>query len=199
MSNFQNALGLSLWPSDHERDLSPPRLHRFTPQRLPGTGILSEMRYLLSSLICVMWGLWFGGTIMLFIAVQSLFHTFADNRPLAGTAASGIFHVFEQYQLMLAALILLSCFGWRMMAGGAGVKNALFAVFALAAIPAVISALNITPRLEELRRIGLSNGPQFRHLHGVSMMLFMAQAIVLLGAGMLLVFIARRDAVAGKI
>jgi len=73
------------------------------------------MRQFLSILVSVTISLWLGGLVMIFITVPTLFQTFAAARPVAGNAAAGIFHAFERYQLVLAAVGLIATFAWRVV------------------------------------------------------------------------------------
>jgi hypothetical protein len=171
------------------------------------------MQRILSILVTITWGLWFGGIIMLLLAVSSLFQTFAPagdaapgvtmransevpalstGRATAGTGAAGIFHRFEKYQLILAASALLTTFAWR-FAGRAGMKTALFFTFGLATVAAVISTTQITPRIEAMRQQNTTTSPQFRKLHGISMMIYSAEAAILLIAGVILPGATRGD------
>ncbi len=152
------------------------------------------MRRLLSLAVCIAWGLWLGGLITLFMAVTSIFATFPDNRPLAGRVATGIFHLFEKYQLALAAASLLATFGWRLMSRAAGLKTALFALLALTTTAAGASTLLISPRIEALRVQGTTTGPDFKRLHGTSMLLYTTEAGLLLIAGLILPSTIARDA-----
>src|ERR1700722_12885738 len=103
------------------------------------------MRRFLSILVSITTSLWLGGLVMMFIAVPTLFQTFAAARPMAGAAAAGIFHAFERYQLILAAIGLITTFGWRLISGkrAAKLKTVAFTLLSLATVAAASSTLFI--------------------------------------------------------
>jgi hypothetical protein len=137
------------------------------------------MRYGLSLLTTIAWGLWFGGTIALFLFVSYLF---ATDRPIAVVAAPKMFFAFERYQLIVAAVALLTAAVWRMLVPRASI-TALFACLALATVGVVLSATLIRPPMDRLREEGQSSGPQFQQLHRISVRVYSAQAILLLLGG----------------
>ena len=142
---------------------------------------------LLAIVLTLAWALWFGGLITLFLAVTSLFTTFDTDRSLAGTAAAGIFRRFESYQLVLAAVALVTAATWRASRPPRPRSNTVVLVFlALAAVVAVSSTFAVSRRIEKLRRQSLTATPEFRRLHGVSMGLYTGEAALLLAAGLAL-------------
>ena len=143
------------------------------------------MRRVLSTIIILIWGLWFGGVIALFLAVTSLFSAFADRHDLAGRGAAHIFRAFNRYQLALAAASLLATFAWRIL-GPPRLKTMLFTLFALATVAACMITMYLAPRIELLSVQGLTQSSQFAKLHGYSMGAYCAEAVILLIAGMLL-------------
>lgn len=142
------------------------------------------MQRILSVLVTFAWALWFGGLLMLFITVASLFATF-DRQP-AGVAAAGVFRRFEVYQLCLAAAALLATLAWRLLSGRSRLKVAVLVLFSLATFLAIGSTAFVTPRIEALRLEGETRSPQFQSLHRMSSMFYMAEAALLLVAGLLL-------------
>jgi hypothetical protein len=156
------------------------------------------MQRMLSILVTLAWGLWFGGLIMLFVAVTSLFNTFKDQRPIAGAAAADIFHRFEVFQLALAAAALLATLAWRILSGRSKLKMGVLVFFALATLVAMSSTTVVTPKIDALRRQAQTATPEFKKLHGVSMMLYVGEATLLLCAGLLLPPAIRRDASRGS-
>jgi hypothetical protein len=150
------------------------------------------MQRVISCLVAIVWGLWLGGLGALFLAVGALFKTFEDRR-LAGTAASGVFRLFERYQLLLAAAGLVLIVAWRVLGGAPRLKTALFGLLALATVLAVSSTLYITPRIEAMRQEGTITGRQFQQLHGVSSILYTSEAALLLIGGFLLPSAIVRD------
>jgi hypothetical protein len=147
-----------------------------------------------ATLVCLAWSLWFGGAVTVFVTAGSLFATFAPDRATAGTAAAGVFRTWERYQLVLAAVALVLTVAWRVLPGAPKLKTAVFAFFAVATLLGVYSTLRVTPRIDALRREGLTmRDAQFRRLHGTSNALYAAGAAALLGAGVLLPETIRRD------
>jgi len=144
-----------------------------------------HMGALLRTIIQLIWGLWLGGLVMLFFAVQALFDTFPQRHDIAGQGASAIFHVFGYFHLALAAAALLLIFGWRMMGPGR-FKIAMFVLFALAAVAAVYVTAVLTPHLEQLRQAGATQSEKFRQLHGLSMGIFLIETLLVFIAGLLL-------------
>jgi hypothetical protein len=152
------------------------------------------VKCVIATLVCLAWALWFGGAVMVFVTVGSLFSTFAPDKVTAGTAAAGVFRTWERYQLVLAAVALVLTVAWRALHGAPKLKTVLFACFAVATLLGVYSTLRVTPRIDELRRSGLTmTDVRFRRLHGTSNMLYAAGAAALLGAGLLLPETIRRD------
>ena len=143
------------------------------------------MRRTLSTIITLIWGLWFGGVIALFLSVTSLFNAFADRHDLAGRGAAHIFRAFNRYQLALAAAALLATFAWRIL-GPPRFKTTLFTLFALATVAACLITMYLSPRIELLSSQGLTQSSQFAKLHGYSMVAYCAEAVILLIAGVLL-------------
>jgi len=150
------------------------------------------MRRLLSTVVTLAWALWFGGMIVLFIAVGTIFGTLHEHRGLAGDVASALFRRFEVYQLALAAAALLATFAWW-LADRSRLKIALFALFALAAVAAVLVTTRVSPRIEGLRARHASDTPEFARLHHTATRVYTAQAAVLLVAGMVLPAAVRDD------
>jgi len=134
------------------------------------------MRTILRIIAIYAWALWLGGLITTFIFVLTLFH---EDHDLAVQTAPRLFHAFERYQLILAAVALLSSILLK--------KTWTSALFVLTAIGAVVSPLFITPRISEMQRLGQTHTPQFGQIHGLSMLVYNADAVLLLLAGLMLV------------
>lgn len=141
------------------------------------------MRYGLSLVVALAWGLWLGGLMTLFLTVSQLFKV---DRPLAVNAAPQMFLVFERYQIALATVALIASATWRLTTPRA-MLTALFFLLAVASIGPVISSTLISPKMHRLRQLGQSSGPEFRMLHGQSMMVYTSEAGLLLIAGFVLV------------
>ena len=140
------------------------------------------MRYGLSLLVMLVWALWLGGLMTLFLSVTRLF---ANDRAIAVAAAPQLFNAFEHYQIILAAVALLSAAVWR-LSEPRELLTILFFLFALASVGCVISSAMITPKMQAIRLAGQSSGPQFRALHGQSMAIYTVDAALLLIAGFVL-------------
>ena len=96
-----------------------------------------------------------------------------------------IFHRFNVYQLSMALVAIAASLA--VQAGGAGRRNTtLLGLFGLAAAAALVVAAVITPRIETLRLAGSVHSEQFRQLHGLSMIVYAAEALLLVLAGLLL-------------
>ncbi len=165
------------------------RAVRFQTEPLPcyaaAVGYNPTMQRVFASVLIVSWALWLGGIGTLFLAATTLFAAFPDDRQIAGTAASAIFRGFDRYQLLLAAVLLLATFG-SYVYRRTRLRTFLFCLFAFATLNAVVSAAVITPRIETLRQTGVTATPQFRRLHGSSMLVYVTQAAALLLAGLML-------------
>src|SRR5262245_47150597 len=106
----------------------------------------------LAAVAFLAWSLWFGGLIALFIFVQTLFR---QDRAIAVEAAPQMFQVFERYQLLLAAMLLLSFFGWWFLSRAIW-PIVLFVIIGIATSCAAFGTARITPQMEQLRLDGQS-------------------------------------------
>ena len=143
------------------------------------------MRTILHSLITLVWGLWFGGVMTLFLAVTAIFRAFPDQRETAGVAARQVFRLFNGYQLALAAAALLLTFVWCIWRRGP-MRVGLFLLFGLVTFDGCFITMKIAPQIELLTQRGLTHTPEFGRLHGFAMVLYLAEAILLLIAGLFL-------------
>jgi hypothetical protein len=142
------------------------------------------MRRIPAIILVLSWGLWFGGLIVLFIAVSSLFQTLHERRDLAGTAAAQIFKLVNRYQIVLAAITLLSAFGCR-PPGGSRITTAFLALLA-AAVVSLVVVVWLAFKIELIHLNGDVHSPEFARLHGLSMGLSALECLFLLLAGVLL-------------
>jgi hypothetical protein len=147
------------------------------------------LRTAASALVCIAWALWFGGLCALFLFATRLF---ADDRETALKAAPILFLSFERYQLLLAAAGLLGCVVWRVSTGSIR-ATLVFSLLAVATVPAALSPMLITSRMESLRVQGQSQSSEFRRLHGISMMVYTGETVILLAAGVSLPWAMRRE------
>ena len=148
------------------------------------------MQNLLRLLTSLTWALWFGGIMGLFLSVQVLFHQ--TERPVFLESAPRLFIAFERYQLVLAAMALVSSFSWRMILPMPRL-TALCILFAIAAVGAVVEPMLITPRIEAMRILGQTHTPEFMRVHGLSMCVYLAVAITLLVAGVVQSMLRGKD------
>jgi hypothetical protein len=140
------------------------------------------LRKIAAGLVCIAWGLWLGGLGTLFLLVTRLF---AEDRATALQAAPRMFLAFEQYQVVLATAALLGAAVWRVLSKS-GRVGVVFWLLAVAAAPAALEPMLITSRLERLRLSGQTSSPQFRKLHGESMIVYCGETLILLAAGLTL-------------
>jgi hypothetical protein len=130
----------------------------------------------------IAWALWFGGMIALLIFVQTLFRA---DRPLAVSAAPHLFAAFESCQLTLAAVAIAPAVPG--LARARSIPSAWFPILLLiGAALAIVSSAIVTPEINRLRAANETHGPAFSRTHGISMVVYTAQAIVLLLAGMVM-------------
>jgi len=143
------------------------------------------MRYTLGLLVLLAWGLWFGGTIAVFVFGLNLFHTFPQSKEIAGQAASAMFVVFGRYELVLAG-IALAASALLVVNYPSARTIFLLAILILAGGMAVMFGLGMAPHMEILREQGKAHTEEFIKMHGKSMILMTAQSVMLLATGALL-------------
>jgi hypothetical protein len=141
------------------------------------------MRTLLTWLTLLAWALWLGGLVTLFITVSSLFITFADRHDLAGAAASAIFSRFNTYQIFLA---LVALFGGLLLPRNSRGKSFYVTLITLALALAVFVTSYLAPHLEAMRENGTTHTPAFARLHGLSMLLYLIEVLLLVPIGPLI-------------
>jgi hypothetical protein len=147
------------------------------------------IRKLAAALVCIAWGLWFGGLGALFLFATRLF---SQDRETALKAAPILFLTFERYQLLLAAAALLGAVCWR-IAGGTLRVTLLFSLLAIAAVQTAVNPIFVTSRMEKLRLEGQSSSEQFKKLHGISMIVYSGETLILLLAGFTLPWALREE------
>ena len=154
----------------------------FAVTRLVLRRTLLRMRYLASFVVTLAWGLWLGGMVALIVFVQTLF---VRNRPVALEAAPMLFVAFERVQLVLAAAAVVGTFCWWLLTR----RRAVMVLFALLAISGAIAAMSTTLNtapMEVLRARGMRESAEFKRLHRRSTTMYMAEMVLLLGAGAIL-------------
>jgi hypothetical protein len=138
----------------------------------------------------IAWALWFGAVIALFVFVLALFR---NDREIAVQAAPQLFTAFQKYHLELAAIALLStAICWILNRSKLVLVN--FILLAIAACCGIVLVTWFIGPMNALREQGLSDGEEFKRLHGQSMIFFMGQAIVLLIYGIIAPFAMRGGA-----
>lgn len=135
------------------------------------------------------WALWFGALVTLFLFVTTLFH---NDREIAVQAAPQLFVAFQKYHLIVATIALVALVAWRIVSRSKMVL-AIFILLGLAACCGVAVAVWIIGPMEALREPGFSGSAEFKRLHGLSMMLYSAQALLLLVSGIVLPFAIASD------
>src|SRR5689334_21679380 len=126
------------------------------------------MKRLCSLILLLAWGLWLGGLVALFIFAQTLF---ARSRPVALSANPILFGVFERWQLMLAFSAMGASAALAILVRSRAAIAVLILV-GLATVFAITSPLVVTKKMQALYAAGQSSSPEFKKLHGQSMLLY---------------------------
>jgi uncharacterized membrane protein len=121
--------------------------------------------------------LWLGGLVTLFMSVSAVFGAFTE-RATAGTAAAAMFARFEVYQLILAA-VLTACAGAVWAITRSRMRLAFLVCVVLAGLLGAVSHFSISARLNTMRDQQLTATPEFKRLHGMSMLVYVSQTAVL--------------------
>ena len=148
------------------------------------SGILPGMKRILRTLLTLLWGLWFGGLVMLFLAVQSLFKTFEARRDVAGWAASDIFKAFNHLHSRSRA------FHWysALLFGRKRVKSEPSGVSPFLRWqqwPSPAPRPSFAPG-RAMRLAGQTDTPEFKRMHGLSMVTYLVETVMVLVAGVLI-------------
>ena len=148
------------------------------------------MRHLASLLLTLASALWLGLLVALFLFAPAIFQAFAPDKTLAGKATSAMFTKFSQAQLALAAMGLLGGF-LAYVHHKRPAHVIVFVLFALACVGAVFYKVLLVPRMEELRLAARTNDPAWARLHGGTMALSTATALLMLAALILTAYVQR--------
>ena len=145
------------------------------PRRSPLCA-LSQTLFALAS------ALWLGGLVSLFVSVQTLF---SHDRDLALVAAPVLFDVFDLYQRGLAVAGMVAVVGVLLTRPN---RAAVISAFLLMAnvVPAAVVAFYVMPKMSGLLASNAGSSPDFKWLHGLSMMLYCGETLLLLGVVLLL-------------
>ncbi|HZZ44553.1 MAG TPA: DUF4149 domain-containing protein [Tepidisphaeraceae bacterium] len=146
---------------------------------------------LIRTTLALLWSLWFGGIMSVFLFAIALFNGLG--RESAALATGVMFPSFERYSLVLAALCLAATVAWRALTPSRAPAWT-FAFLAAATLFAITSAAVITPRILHLRSLGQVHTPDFARAHAISGVLYVAESISLLLAGIILLSAPRRHA-----
>lgn len=141
------------------------------------------MRYTLQLVLALTAALWFGGLVATFLFGADLFLQLP--RSIAGPAASMMFVVFGKYQMIVAALAILSC-GLLLTLRPAPVLLPLLLLLVLAGCLALTTTLGFMPIMQNLRARGQVDSPEFQSLHHRSVVAMSTEAVLLLLATALL-------------
>ena len=118
--------------------------------------------------------LWLGGLVWLFVSVTRLFKLDHD---IAIRIAPAFFDAFNRYQLLLATLACATSISALLMEGRQRSRTFTCACAFSALLLAVAIAI-ITHRMEAIRQIGESGGADFKRLHGLSMVFYLATTVL---------------------
>ncbi len=151
----------------------------------PDIAYTSAMNRLLHTALSLIWGVWFGSLVMLFVGVQAIFRDFKGSPDFAATAATAIFHSYNRLRLYGAAVAVLLTFIWYIR-DRTYAKMAVFTLLALAVVAAVYSSGILTPQIDHLRIAGDTHSPEFRRLHGLSMIVYLAETVLVFVVGIML-------------
>src|SRR3954462_7679355 len=92
---------------------APPSTSTLNPPPADARLISTAADRLTSAALGLVWALWTGGVIALFLFVTPMFDTaFRDDRPNAIRAAQTAFLSFGHYQLALAAIAVILTIAW---------------------------------------------------------------------------------------
>ncbi len=139
-------------------------------------------RLLLSRIVLISWGLFFGANLAVFVIMLALFRELPG---VAGQAGGTIFTAYERLALLVGAVLLIGLATLRLRFKRAAATLA-FVLIGLASLTVMASSLWVTPRINQMRLEKQTTTPAFRSLHGRSMLLFSGQALLLLITGLIL-------------
>ena len=146
------------------------------PERRSLLCVVSQTLFALAS------ALWLGGLVSLFVSVQTLF---SHDRDLALVAAPVLFDVFDLYQRGLAVAGIVAVVGVLLTRPNrSAVAGSI--LLALNVVPAAVVAFYVMPKMSGLLASNAGSSPDFKWLHGLSMMLYCGETLLLLGTVLLL-------------
>jgi hypothetical protein len=133
---------------------------------------------MLSIIVTLAWGLWFGGLITLFVVATA---TFRESHELGRTANPVIFRAFEPYILLVAGVATVAGIAWLVVNRSLSLR-AIAVLLVLSAIASGYAHYGVSRPMQSLS----PSSPEWKSLHGRSMMLYTAQSALLTLAGLLL-------------
>ena len=136
------------------------------------------MKLFLFTLTTLAWALWFGGLATMFVVTRA---TFAHSHELGRTANPIMFRTFEPYILIVAGVAVVSSILWLAFSRSRLLK-VVCALLILGGITSAYAHFGVSLRLQQMS----PSTPEWKSLHGRSMMLYAAQAGLLAIGGLLL-------------
>lgn len=152
------------------------------------------MAEVLSRVLVLAWGLLFGGLLAVFLAVTTIFAQLNPDQTDAGRAAAGrvaaaVFGKFEPVMLAAGLVAVLAAAGLLAVQkprAGRPSRWALLGLFVAALVLAGLSNRVISPRINAMRLAGQTHSPEFKSLHGQSMLVYVGIAGLTTVAGLVL-------------
>ena len=145
------------------------------------------MRHAVSFFLALCISLWLGGLVALVMFVSSLF---AFDRALAINAAPWLFHVFERYQIGLAAATTVLIVTWLALRRSR-LKAAALVLTLIADALAVLQIAWITPTINASRVADHARFDRFHHLASTN---YFTITLLILATGVLFLLALRREA-----
>ncbi len=136
------------------------------------------MRTVIHTIVALAWALWFGGLIALFVVATA---TFRESHELGRAANPVMFRAFEPYVLVVSGVATVGAVAW-MALGGTRVVRVIAVLFVLSAAAANYAHFGVSRRMQTLP----TSTPEWRALHGRSMMMYTGQSALLGFAGCVL-------------
>jgi len=146
------------------------------------------MRHAVSFALALCISLWLGGLVALVMFVSSLF---AFDRALAINAAPWLFHVFERYQIGLAAATTVLIVTWLALRRSRLKAAAALVLTLIADALAVLQIAWITPTINASRVADHARFDRFHHLASTN---YFTITLLILATGVLFLLALRREA-----
>lgn len=143
------------------------------------------MQALFTRALLLAWSLWLGGLVGVLLAVTTIFAALDPDKHAAGAIAAQVFANADKLVFILAAFALLSCAGLLLQSPTKS-RQTVFALLILAALLATGSATVISPKINAMRKAATTESPEFKKLHGLSMLLALTELLSLTAAGLAL-------------